>query len=274
MNCFEKLALNLRTADKVIGLIKSKYPIKRILMPDLARMRMIPTLGAVSVEGLKNSTMKVIAPSMKKPFIVASGGPSFFHHWTKGLGGPQSLSPTSKRMLRNIALMHEAAELQASGKKAFPSYFSHMGPEVLLNESNIVASLPKQHEKVRQSMIAARKATSEAGLMAHHLPGFEYGKTRLSRHAIKRAKVILQANVEKAAQRLARYVRTHSSRTSKATDKLLAFKEKLYGAAMPSEQALKMMATPVAGRPMTVKESKMWAKEIKRIMQESVSHAH
>lgn len=134
----------------------------------------------------------------------------------KGMDGP------NRKAFNHVVLRHEMdegraiKELRQHHKSNLGSTFngtSHLAPSVLLRESNNVAKLgagthgKELYHKAKGMMVTTRRATGEADHLKHvvntmqapkkknvvfknhkssHAPmNYEYGKTRLSRHAIK-----------------------------------------------------------------------------------------
>jgi len=84
---------------------------------------------------------------------------------------------------------HELAESQipksrqwsTAMRQEIPKFESHMSPEVLLREHNMISTLPESQKGVGDIIRAMRQDSREAKVLSTLLPGFEFGKSpRLS----------------------------------------------------------------------------------------------
>ena len=105
-----------------------------------------------------------------------------------------------KEMTNRVALLHEQSEKKhtnglAKSKKAYFKHHAyalngmfagHAHPGVILEESNTMRSLPKKYKSVANLHHKMREKDATKSFLENRFPGFEYGKTRVSRHAKKR----------------------------------------------------------------------------------------
>ena len=104
-----------------------------------------------------------------------------------------NLKPRDKEISNRLMLLHERFERDALRKyKGRTSAGAHADPEVILRESNAIATMPKEHSAVQDLYSSLRQMDGSAPTLSMGIPGFEYGKQRLSRHAIKRMRQILE----------------------------------------------------------------------------------
>jgi len=161
---FEKRAFNLKDAKNVF---------QKVVKPRLVRVGRDPqfdkAVSKIKVRGQNPAEMK----------------------------GFSALTPEQKKMTNLMAHAHEGDEAALRGSKSYQRFSSHFSPDILLRESNRVATLPKGMSPVGENYIALRNATGEASKMQDAARGFQYGKTRLSRHARKRiADIITKKNFQ------------------------------------------------------------------------------
>jgi len=106
------------------------------------------------------------------------------------------LTPKSKEAVNRLVGVHEGIERHLAKKKKLPggTFASHISPEVLLRESNIVSTLPKDLKGAKNFFKTMRGYSGETEKLKEMFPGFEYGKGRISRHARKR---MMERAVEK-----------------------------------------------------------------------------
>jgi len=109
--------------------------------------------------------------------------------------------PEHREMIGHISLGHERSELR-HGKRGEPTFRGHASPGVLVEESSMLASLPKEHKAVKDYFVRMRRAGGEAQTMEKMVrgpagkPGFQYGN-RYSRHARKRiAEIVKRKSAE------------------------------------------------------------------------------
>jgi len=107
----------------------------------------------------------------------------------KGAKGTESrLDPKNKEAINRIVGIHEGIERKVSKNlKRLGGWTrgGHISPEVLLRESNIVSTLPKELKGAKSYLKTIRMSGNEKDEMRRMFPGFEYGKGRISRHARK-----------------------------------------------------------------------------------------
>ena len=100
-------------------------------------------------------------------------------------------SGETKKQVNKLGIMHEGLELKVKHPNMF---FSHLSPEVMLKENNIVSTLPESYHKAKENMIALRSDV-EGGMFPKELP---YGQQRLSRHAIKHISSNISSKLDEA----------------------------------------------------------------------------
>jgi len=108
-------------------------------------------------------------------------------------------TPNQKEMYNRTVLQHEGNELKYGRKPGSESnmYAGHISPQVLLEESNQIATMPSEFAPVKDQMIAFRQNYGTP----KDIRGFEFGKTRLSRHARKRmGNILLERSAAEKAQ--------------------------------------------------------------------------
>jgi len=116
------------------------------------------------------------------------------------------LAPKQQEMFNRIGLLHEGVERQFAAQphgkinrgrwKAMQP--GHLAPEVLLQESGMLATLPKEYTPVRQAYQKIRGELEPPTLAAIQevYPGYEHGVTRMSRHARRHVGDILRAPIQ------------------------------------------------------------------------------
>ena len=130
---------------------------------------------------------------------------------TKGV--LNQMSPNEREMVNRITLLHENAERKGirkvfgqAGTKIDDGYVDvlregtplhklqgisggHVSPDILAQESNMIATLPKEMTGVRDFFTKLRQNPDDTGVLKaiqKHSPGFEYGKQRINRHERKK----------------------------------------------------------------------------------------
>jgi hypothetical protein len=105
----------------------------------------------------------------------------------------EKLSPENKNMFNKLMLMHEEIERKA-GKKAkeLVNFNTHGSPDVILRESNLLATLPKEHQALKDVFKTVRNLDQTKNILENSIKGFRYGGQRYSRHARKRMNEILK----------------------------------------------------------------------------------
>lgn len=98
----------------------------------------------------------------------------------------------SKEMINRAVILHESDEVKAIARRkinkenvAAKVVGGHASADVIMRESNLVRSLPPNNGEVRKFFKPLREADSSLAQIQSVMPNFEYGKTRLSRHARK-----------------------------------------------------------------------------------------
>ncbi len=220
--CMEKIAVNLKQLKKATTALKSKLIRRPIgFLSDVKRFSMSPNslpvgmgLNATPTEKNLANYLKVISPVQKKMFNVP------YRHIDKqllgkiyqhkgGFSGDQFIKniikgKKNKEVLNRIGILHEGFELRA---KPLGEFSSHVSPEVILKEHNILKTLPKRYIGAKQTLQSLRFETYG---FPETIPGFAIGESpRLSRHAIKRLSPILMKkyknfviNTKRSATRL------------------------------------------------------------------------
>lgn len=124
-------------------------------------------------------------PGSRKYIIHSPSRKSWIDPLRKQVGVKKD-EQTSKH-IQNLSMLHEHSEVKHMNKSKNKGWHSHASPGVLLEESNLVSSLPKSKasNKLRNFWGKVREVTGEPADIKKKLPNFEYGKTRLSRHAKK-----------------------------------------------------------------------------------------
>jgi len=165
-------------------------------------------------KGFRDLTTKAQAPALETPIalrpdiakamnlptgIYSKGDTSRAVSSVIGIPGLRKLPARDREAFNKVLGLHEGFELGHSIKKDVP-IFNHAHPDVLLRESNIVATMPNTLAKARGALKFLRTATGERESLESLVPGFTYGKTRLSRHARRRvgdlmAKTITDAGI-------------------------------------------------------------------------------
>jgi hypothetical protein len=105
----------------------------------------------------------------------------------------RTMDPQNKEVFNRSMLQHENIERKYSrqGTPNSPQYHGHAGPQVLMEESNLVRSLPPQYTQAQSAFKDMRN--HEQNLIQKIMPSFQYGQTRLSRHARRHINDILQS---------------------------------------------------------------------------------
>ena len=116
------------------------------------------------------------------------------------LSAKPRFKPHEREALERMLKLHEASELRYVGKgvssPSFESAFKHSSPGVIVEESNMVATLPKRLRRAGDALSELRNdSTGEARIMEELVPGFKYGKTRMSRHAKRRLSEIIERKI-------------------------------------------------------------------------------
>lgn len=181
----EKISVNLRGLKLISNKIRPKIIKKRIISlgsSGITTVRSKKDLGMFGVSS-KASDKKIpdyILKQFPKPpdqlrqmIITGRGGA------TKNMAMLSSppKSPIQKEMINRVLVMHELAE--ANTKKTIP-FMLHNNPRVIMEESNLVRSLPKRYGPTKK-YISELRSENESKYLKEIYPGFRYGETRLSR---------------------------------------------------------------------------------------------
>ena len=143
------------------------------------------------------ATRRTAGITRGKSRVFSKGDP------TRALGGILKVpkKPAHKEMIARMALGHEGSEIRhmkdiRAGK---PTFRGHASPGVLVEESSMVAALPKSYGPVKEYHKRLRKGEGEEmGRMVTRpggKPGFQYGE-RYSRHARKRIAEVVRRKME------------------------------------------------------------------------------
>lgn len=210
---FDKIAYDLQDARKSNKAmqqggshIRSRLPVMRHkVFNNPGPMTVTPTTPkafqqrATAVGGiqpdkseLKAATTQISNWTRGKPRVFAKG--SIVEPVNK-MFGTGVKTPADKEMFNRAFLSHEQSEIKHRNKVAphFLERTQHNSPGVIVEESNMLASMPKKHKEVKKAFHKMRRSSSgsnEAPGMERLVrgtggkPGFVYGK-RYSRHAKK-----------------------------------------------------------------------------------------
>lgn len=132
-------------------------------------------------------TTKPKMESISKLFMNKKQKSNLAKYRTQMMNLPvKSISKEDKEMINRIGLMHEGAEIKVKKRNVAPIR-SHVSPEVLLKEHNMIITLdPKKYPGSINFFKTLRNITGENKLLSSIYPGFKYGQgSRLSRHKIK-----------------------------------------------------------------------------------------
>lgn len=115
--------------------------------------------------------------------------------------GQKSLSkvkkPEEKELLNRTILNHDNIETRMPKGD---TYFGHASPKVLLQENNMVATMPRDARNVKNAIKSMRTMDGSSADLKKKLPGFTYGKERYSRHAIRHMSDIIKERERQSAQ--------------------------------------------------------------------------
>ena len=201
-----KIAFNAESAGKMLKAIKPNV-VKRLHtfggMPSLQRVKkqtvksVLPAWAAIgaspdNLEAIGKATQDAVQQlpigHATRGVIgtpVRGDGVSFLRRSPYNLNKLPAVAaePRQRKMLDAVFKGHENAEMRATPQMAFAAY-AHRSPEVLLQEHNMVSTLPGQFAPVRGLMQELRGQRGEATLFKPY--GIEYGQSpRLTRHARK-----------------------------------------------------------------------------------------
>lgn len=156
-------------------------------------------------------------PRVPGPVMTGGGYQSQPHILSRQHGLPKDIlpkSPAAKEMSNRIIGLHEGFErdalpskstawdsLRAWGGKSEGLNTGHVSPSVLLNENNLVSTLPKDlHSELHPMLKTVRNEVDESWpviqkLLKRDIP---YGEGRFSRHAKKRMEEAMYNNKPRA----------------------------------------------------------------------------
>ena len=195
---FEKQAATLKTLRRAANTLKDLVVKRRVLVNPLSgesRIGKKALKGEMSF-GHVTAGPGAIADQRMTGKVLASGDliheikpmlkfrPDFPALPTNG---------TDKELINRISLLHEGSEIRHGAlKENAPQWGGgHVSPKVILEEHNILATLPKGHRRVIKKFFSAVRG-GEKEVLEQNLPGFRYGHQRYSRHAIKHLAEILE----------------------------------------------------------------------------------
>ncbi|MCJ7521639.1 MAG: hypothetical protein MUP21_05440 [Dehalococcoidia bacterium] len=206
---FEKRALNLATARAAMGRFKDKL-IRRAPKLNMGSLSehmegKTPKEKLLSLSKDKLSTggapLRGMGPAMNAQSTVSSHPQANLKTFAqgdalkdlKGFGmDVPAMDRSNKEMTNRMMHLHEQAERKSFGKAKTMWAGAHADPRVILEEGNMLATLPKGHEATKEVFHTLRGEDSTKALLEAGLPGYEYGKTRLSRHGVKHMRRILE----------------------------------------------------------------------------------
>jgi len=87
-------------------------------------------------------------------------------------------SGKQKEMINRVALKHELSETVV--KKELP-FSSHLSPAVILEESNLLASLPKKYNPTKSFYRKLREGWGESSVIRKYYPGYVHGSQKISK---------------------------------------------------------------------------------------------
>jgi len=207
---FEKQALNLRSARRAVNALKPNIIKKDMgtVISSRAQRGVSPfKTGPATLIPFKNQTstrmkdhpFRNVPSSQRK--IFAKGPMSKAAPRSSELSDPlRKMDPKNKEMTNRVTLMHEGLERKAlkqqKGNNYNPNKASHANLGVILRENNMVSTLPKGFEDTKKVFSQMRDMDNTKNVIEKAVPGFQYGKTRLSRHAVKRVEQTLKRKGE------------------------------------------------------------------------------
>jgi len=212
---FEKNAFNLLDARKAFGSIKNIF--RRNVHVSPFGQAKFSRKGAVGGMRSMGPLTLGFPKGMANPTGIPSGSifmkndlGNFLR--SAGLKPRGRINPQNREMMNRLTGLHEKFEQQAmlSKKNPFMQHggFSgsmmpgvggagHMTPGVILRESNALATMPKGFGPTQGVFHKMRKTDTTKQYLQEMFPGFQYGRTRLSRHAIKNMEKSIAARMEK-----------------------------------------------------------------------------
>jgi len=207
----EKTALDLESAKKMTEASVKPYLVRRGRATDSGiRLRAVDPATGKPMEGpyfprrMGSPEGPLMAsPSPKtgsRPLIFARG--KRLSSLSENVGSSRGFTPRQKEMHKRIILGHEGSEVKHLKKYSpeFASRFGHASPKVLVEESNMIANMPKEFSPVKRRIRQMRQGPEAGGdvkEMASMVrgvggkPGYVHGR-RYSRHAKKRIAEIVE----------------------------------------------------------------------------------
>ena len=109
------------------------------------------------------------------------------------------LESKDREALNRLGTLHEQSEKKFTLKKMHGKedinsgriFAGHAHPGVIIEESNALASMGKQGDRLRAVHKDMRSIDKTKDVLESKFPGFKYGETRVSRHAKKRMAAII-----------------------------------------------------------------------------------
>jgi len=191
---FEKIAVNIRGLRSIHKkVIAPKLIRKRTLAVDVNAKKVNVTKGAtgiISIIPTKGLPKKVVdnVPGNILPYQnkILTGKGGAYKGIKAGTGNIVKFpkAKPQQEAVGRVTLMHEQFETLQRGKK-FKQFLGHGSPNVILSESNLVRSLPKRYNPTKRAFTKLRGEDLSSIFIRDAYPGFEYGKTKLSRAAKK-----------------------------------------------------------------------------------------
>lgn len=198
----EKVALNLRglkaVEKRVINPIRIRGGLnltaeKSIFSRKGLAMNAFPKTISEGLVGADKTIINEIDKNLINKIMTGKGGAY------RAIKNPQMFlrlpkfpkNKDQQQMLNRVLSNHELQEILTKKKRVL-RIASHMSPDVLVAESNLVVSLPKKYNPVKNFMKKLRKSTGEDQMLFKGMPGFEYGKQKISpagkKHILKSIK--------------------------------------------------------------------------------------
>jgi len=123
----------------------------------------------------KNMTNKIYMP---KGGPLKDGDAMFGNAGMKNLFKSKNLSKDNKAMLGRLAIAHEGSELAVKPKEV-GRFFTHLSPKVLIEESNMISTMPKKYNASKNILKKLRGSTGETDAL--NSLNFKYGEGRINR---------------------------------------------------------------------------------------------
>jgi len=201
-----KRAVNLHEIRKAYAALKRGVPIVRKAVPTggtAINKGFINSLTPSELSGIRSMGVPLVPGIYTKgePIKLINNALKFQAAFFNRKVPFRKLRGRQREIVNRILGLHEGFEIKTPMSFAAKTqrFGSHAHPSVLLRESNIIATLPKSYKRVAQGFKELRNF-GESDAMSKMVPGFEYGTTRLSRHAIRRIGNIMAKKLSKDVQ--------------------------------------------------------------------------